>query len=114
LLIGGREDTIIEEAIMAQPITLEEYRNAHTEMRRREEKRGFRIHLIVYSCVIPVLAAVNLVFVPQFLWFFFPLLGWGFGLTMHYVFGYRRLEKNLQHEDEGIAKYAAKTEGGLS
>jgi hypothetical protein len=83
-------------------------------MRPREEKRGFRIHLLVFLCVIPVLAAVNLVFVPQFLWIFFPLLGWGFGLTMHYLFGYRRLEKTLHREDEGIAEHAAEAEGGLS
>lgn len=99
---------------MAQQMTLDQYRNAYKEMRCREEKRGFRIHLIVCLCVVPVLAAVNLVFVPQFLWFFFPLFGWGFGLTMHYVFGYRRLEESLRHEDERIAAYTVKSEGGLS
>jgi 2TM domain len=26
-------------------------------------------------------------FVPGFLWFFFPLIGWGIGLLMHYLFG---------------------------
>lgn len=57
------------------------------------EKRGFRIHRTVYMVVIPVLATINILVVPEFLWFFFPLAGWGFGLTMHYVFGVRRLEK---------------------
>jgi hypothetical protein len=25
--------------------------------------------------------------VPRFLWFYFPLIGWGIGLAMHYLFG---------------------------
>jgi hypothetical protein len=33
------------------------------------------------------LVACNLKFVPGFLCFFFPLIGWGIGLTMHYLFG---------------------------
>ena len=36
---------------MAQQMTLDQYRNAYEDMRRREEKRGFRIHPIVYLCV---------------------------------------------------------------
>jgi hypothetical protein len=35
------------------------------------------------------LTVLNLVLVTQtqadFLWFFFPLVGWGIGLTMHYL-----------------------------
>ena len=49
-----------------------------------EEKRGFRIHRTVYSCVIPLLAVINLTFSPEFIWFVFPLVGWGLGLTLHY------------------------------
>jgi hypothetical protein len=114
LLIGSRKNITIEEAIMAQQMTLDQYRNTYKDMRRREEKRGFRIHLIVYLCVVPVLAVVNLVFVPQFLWFFFPLFGWGFGLTMHYIFGYRRLEKNLKHEEQRITASVGENKGGAS
>jgi hypothetical protein len=61
------------------------------------ERRGFRVHRMVYMVVIPMLMIVNLVFVPQFLWFFFPLAGWGFGLAMHYLFGVRRLEQRLMN-----------------
>lgn len=99
---------------MAQQMTLDHYRKAYRDMRCREEKRGFRIHLLVYLCVIPVLTVVNLVFVPQFLWFFFPLVGWGFGLTMHYVFGVRRLEDTLKQEDERITDIVEEKKGGLS
>lgn len=99
---------------MEQQMTLNQYRNAYRDMRQRDEKRGFRIHLLVYLCVIPVLAVVNLVFVPEFLWFFFPLFGWGFGLTMHYVFGYRRIEETLKREDERILDSSKEKKGGSS
>jgi hypothetical protein len=95
-------------------MTLDQYRDAYREMRCRDEKRGFRSHLTVYMCVIPILTTVNLVFVPQFFWFFFPLLGWGLGLTVHYVFGCRRLEETLKREDERIRKYAVESRGVLS
>jgi 2TM domain-containing protein len=33
-----------------------------------------------------LLLVINLAVVPGFLWFFFPLMGWGIGLTMHFLF----------------------------
>jgi len=65
---------------------------------RNEQRRGFRIHRLVYLCVIPLLAIINLTFVPEFLWFLFPTIGWGIGLTMHYVFGVRRLKESMVTE----------------
>ena len=58
-----------------------------------QAKKEFRTHRTVYMCVIPLLAVINLIAVPEFLWFLFPLFGWGIGLTLHYVFGVRRLVK---------------------
>ena len=57
----------------------------------RNERRGFRIHRTIYMIVIPGLFLINILVVPQYLWVFFPMAGWGFGLTMHYLFGVRRL-----------------------
>jgi len=67
-----------------------------TQKQLDEERRGFQIHRLVYSIVIPVLAIMNLTFVPEFLWFLFPMIGWGIGLTMHYLFGVRRLAESLE------------------
>ncbi|WP_366924573.1 2TM domain-containing protein [Metallumcola ferriviriculae] len=53
--------------------------------RVEEEKRGFVIHRMVYFCVITLLAFINLTFSPEFIWFVFPLIGWGLGLTIHYI-----------------------------
>ncbi len=73
----------------------EDSRMREMQMKLEEERRGFRIHGRVYSFVVPVLALVNILTVPHFLWVLFPLFGWGFGLTMHYVFAVRLKEKEL-------------------
>ena len=48
---------------------------------RVEEIKGFYSSLIAYCIVIPFLIFINLKFVPQFHWFWFPIMGWGIGLT---------------------------------
>jgi len=47
---------------------------------RVEEIKGFYSSLIAYCIVIPFLMFINFKFVPQFHWFWFPMLGWGIGL----------------------------------
>ena len=58
--------------------------------RRVEAKLGFYIHLAVYVAVNILLVVLNLVFSPGYLWFLWPLGGWGIGLAFHalavYVF----------------------------
>jgi hypothetical protein len=58
--------------------------------KRVEELKGFYGNLISYCCIIPILIFINLTYMPEFQWFWFSTLGWGFGLTMHTfkVFGY--------------------------
>ena len=65
--------------------------NAYFRAKKRvEELKGFYGNLISYCCVIPFLIFINLKFSPQFHWFWFSAIGWGFGLVMHalQVFGY--------------------------
>ncbi|WP_091464360.1 2TM domain-containing protein [Flavobacterium urocaniciphilum] len=66
---------------------------------RVEKLKGFYGNLISYCCVIPVLIFINLR-TSDFNWFWFPMLGWGFGLTMHAfeTFGYGKSweEKKIQ------------------
>jgi len=54
--------------------------------RRAGAKIGFYIHLVVYVVVNSFLVAVNLIYSPQRLWFFWPLLGWGIGIIFHAIF----------------------------
>jgi hypothetical protein len=56
-------------------------------MNNREEMKGFKIHAAVTVFVLAILIVVNLVVVPEFLWFLFPLFGMAIGLAVHYYFG---------------------------
>lgn len=49
---------------------------------RVEKLKGFYGNLISYCVVIPILIFVNLS-TSNFQWFWFPMLGWGMGLTFH-------------------------------
>lgn len=53
------------------------------------KEREFYAHLAKFLVVMAGLIALNLVTSPSYLWFFWPLLGWGFGLAKHgaHVFG---------------------------
>ncbi len=41
------------------------------------------MHLAVYVAVNVLLVAVNLLTVPEHLWFYWPMLGWGIGVIVH-------------------------------
>ncbi len=80
-------------------ITLTEYQQEFRELLNRMGRLGFIAHLVAFSLVNPVLIVVNFLYTPEYIWFFIPLLGWGIGLVMHYLFGYRWLVnfiKNLE------------------
>ncbi len=67
--------------------------------KRVGELKGFYGNLISYCLVIPTLMIINLN-TTSFQWFWFPMLGWGMGLTFHAfaVFGYGKLweERKIQ------------------
>ena len=52
-------------------------------MLKVKELKGFYGHLLAYCIVMPSLVYFNITTSPHFYWFWFPLLGWGFGLFMH-------------------------------
>ena len=59
-------------------------------------KRGFLAHLVVYVLVNAMLIATNFIYSPETIWFFYPLIAWGIGISMHYLFGVRWKEKELK------------------
>lgn len=82
--------------------------NAYYKAKKRVyQLKGFYGSLISYCVVIPFLIFINLRFSPQFQWFWFSALGWGFGLIMHAfkVFGYsadweeRKIQEILKKEN---------------
>ena len=56
------------------------YRRAQA---RVEAKLGFYRHAIIYVIVNLFLIVLNLMRDPEHLWFIWPALGWGIGLTAH-------------------------------
>ncbi|WP_284460336.1 2TM domain-containing protein, partial [Chryseobacterium sp.] len=42
-------------------------------------------NLTSFCLVIPFLAALNLLTAPGYLWFLWPMLGWGIGIAFHAV-----------------------------
>ena len=51
--------------------------------KRVEEIKGFYFHLISYIVVNAVLVVINLLTSPEYLWFIWPIIGWGIGLLIH-------------------------------
>ncbi len=49
-------------------------------------RRAFIVHLILFLLVMGGLAALNLSFTPNTIWFVYPLIGWGIGVVLHYLF----------------------------
>lgn len=81
----------------SNPIKIEQ---TPIEIQARDAKRGFKINLTAYAVVNSMLITINMLTVPQFPWFLFPLCGWGFGVAMHYNFGVRLLGKQAKAEKE--------------
>jgi hypothetical protein len=51
--------------------------------KRVEEIKGFYGNLIAYVIVNIGLLVINLLTSPNYLWFFWPMLGWGIGVVFH-------------------------------
>ena len=103
--------------ILTKQITIMETQNIYNEnlaYQRAKDKveqlKGFYGNLISYCIVIPVLIFINLR-TSNFQWFWFPMLGWGMGLTFHALetFGYgksweERKIKELMNKKENNSK----------
>jgi len=79
-------------------VTLERYKEVYRDMMIRREKKAFTIHSIAYVISNSILIAINLLFVPQFLWFAFPLVGWSSGLAIHYYLGVRTAPRRMEKD----------------
>ncbi|MDX1762073.1 MAG: 2TM domain-containing protein [Christiangramia sp.] len=83
--------------------------NAYFKAKQRvKEIKEFYGNLISYCVVIPFLVFVNYYTYWDFQWFWFPLFGWGIGLTIHgfSVFGYgsdweeRKIQELMEKEQQ--------------
>ena len=53
--------------------------------KRVEAKLGFYIHLAVYIVVNILLIIINLSTSTEYIWFKWPLIGWGIGVFFHAI-----------------------------
>ena len=91
------------------PKNLSEEQIYEQAKKRVEEKKGFYIHLTVYSIVnIGLVLLWTFATGGGFPWFVFPLGGWGIGLLFHYlfvfVFGENSDRAAIEKEAEKIRK----------
>ncbi len=61
----------------------QEYERYQRAQKQVEEIKGFYGHLVSFVSVMLFLLFINLKYSPQYLWFFWPFLGWGIGLLFH-------------------------------
>jgi hypothetical protein len=77
---------------------------AYEKARKKvEAKIGFYIHLAVYLGVNILLIIINLLTSTQYLWFKWPLIGWGIGLLFH-AFGVFAFSRGLSFKDRMIER----------
>ena len=55
----------------------------YSAKKKVNEIKGFYGNLASYIFVNVILLVINLVTSPEYLWFFWPLLGWGIGVIVH-------------------------------
>ncbi|AOY87721.1 hypothetical protein BKP64_05785 [Marinobacter salinus] len=62
---------------------MENQETYHKAKKRLQAKIGFYIHLAVYLGINTLLVVINLLTSSQYLWFKWPLIGWGIGVFFH-------------------------------
>jgi hypothetical protein len=92
---------------MTDRITLDEYQRAERELRTEQERIGFFVHAVVYVLVNALLITINLVYVPEVVWFFYPLIGWGIGLVMHFLFSIVLVQNQTENWQARVEHRAA-------
>lgn len=94
-------------------LTAEQYRQAEFGYTLDESRRGFQIHAVVFTIVMTGLIALNSLLIAftdaDFPWVVFPLLGWGIGLTFHYVYGFRRASDEAHARQRKVEAHAERT-----
>ena len=63
------------------------------------KRKALTIHSMTYATCNSLLIAINLLFVSQFLWFVFPLVGLGVGLVIHYYLGVRTASRRIRRDE---------------
>ena len=94
-------------------LTTDQYKQAERDVILEESQRGWRLHAVIYLLVNAGLIALNLAVIDvtetNVVWFPFPLVCWGIGLTFHYLHGVRWAERELRGRQDVIEEHAETT-----
>jgi 2TM domain len=88
-------------------VTLEDYKRADRQLERKRARRGFTIHAIVYVVVMTGLIILNFTLGDVFPWAGLPMVWWGVGLTLHYLYWVRWVDKTISGRQAQIEQWAA-------
>lgn len=115
LIIQTEQTFTVKIPILTKQITIMEATASYNEnfaylkaKKQVDKIKGFYGSLISYFLVMPFLIFINLRSSSGYQWFWFPLLGWGFGLVMKglKVYGYgsnweeRKIQEILRKEEQ--------------
>ncbi|CAB3288586.1 Histidine kinase [Methanocaldococcus lauensis] len=92
---------------MVSEIPLDVYKKVYREIIKEKKKRKFLIHLIIYIIVNAMFIVDNLLYTPKEIWFIYPLIFWGIGLLIHYLYGIHWID-NILKDIEARAEYRAR------
>jgi hypothetical protein len=94
-------------------LTAEEYRKAEFGYTLAESRHGFKVHATVFAIVTTGLIVLNALLIAytdaNFPWAIFPLVGWGIGLTLHYIYGFRNAADEASSRQHKVEEYAERT-----
>jgi hypothetical protein len=86
-------------------MNVEEYQKRSREFDMSEARKGLMFHAIIITIVSILLAVVNLTFVPEVIWFIFPVVGMSIGVVAHYIFGVRLAPRFLDDRERRIENW---------
>jgi len=96
-----------EELSWMREITLEDYKRVDRQLERKRARRGFTIHAIVYAVVLTGLIILSVTLGDVFPWAGLPMVCWGVGVTLHYLYGVRWVDKTISGRQARIEQRAA-------
>jgi len=101
-------DQILKRAIMH---IIDENNKEYQEAKKKvEEEKKFYYHLGVFIVMNTFFVVLNLVTSPDHLWFYWPMLGWGLGLTLQGVKVFTNVGLSKDWEEKRIKKHLNKRE----
>jgi hypothetical protein len=86
-------------------MNVEEYQKRSREYEMSEARKGLMAHAAVITVVSAILAVVNLSFVPEVIWFVFPVVGMSIGVVAHYIFGVRLAPRFIDDRERRIENW---------